>query len=200
VTIQGVNVGRLVLKKAHSLDLSSLLIEGERLSLQSLTNDFSAAMFAEFNSDITRYMIPKPAENISDTLSFIADSIKGMKQGGELVLAIVNNRNGEFLGCCGFHGRDKYTTPEIGIWLKKSAHGKKYGLEAIKILYLWAVENIDFNYAIYPVDKANVASRKIPEALGGVVYQEIQKKSFSGNILDEVVYKIPYATISSAVV
>jgi len=197
--MQGVHVGKFELKRSDRLDLSSLIINGNRLSLRSLNSDFAADIFKEFNSEITRYMMPKPAEDITDTLAFISGAIKGMRHGTDLVLAIVSNTNAEFLGCCGFHGRGKYQTPELGIWLKKSAHGKKYGLEAIKTLSLWAVENMNFNYATYPVDKANVPSRKIPEALGGQVYKEVQVKSMSGNNLDEVVYKIPYDAIVSIV-
>ena len=66
-----------------------------------------------------------------------------------------------------------------------------YGREAIKILRHWAIENIDFDYAIYPVDKANIASRKIAESLGGMVIKERKVKTMRGRYLDEVVYKIP---------
>ena len=52
-------------------------------------------------------------------------------------------------------------------------------------------ENIDFDYAIYPVDKANIASRKIAESLGGMVIKERRVKTMRGSYLDEVVYKIP---------
>jgi len=38
--------------------------------------------------------------------------------------------------------------------------------EAIQTLISWAAEHIDFDYAIYPVDKANAPSRKIAESLG----------------------------------
>ena len=77
-----------------------------------------------------------------------------------------------FLGCCGFHSEESPTTPEFGIWIKKDAHGNKYGREAIKILRHWAIENIDFDYAIYPVDKGNIASRKTAESLGGGVIKD----------------------------
>ena len=185
----------LLTKKFPDLDFSSLFIQGDRISLRSLTLDYASDIFAEFNSDITRYMMPKPAETIKDTEFFISDSINSMKLNKDVVLAIVDNSNNQFLGCCGLHRRSHLDSGEIGIWLKKGAHGNKYGLEAITLLCTWALIQLDFDYFIYPVDKANIASRKIPETLGGNVYQEIQETSQSGITLDEVVYKIPYAVL-----
>ena len=57
----------------------------------------------------------------------------------------------------------------IAIWLKKSVHGSGYGLEAVQALKAWLDESIDYEYILYPVDNKNIASRKIPETLGGVM-------------------------------
>ncbi len=62
--------------------------------------------------------------------------------------------------------------------------------EAIQTLISWAAEHIDFDYAIYPVDKANAPSRKIAESLGGSIFEEKKMKTKSGRYLDEVVYRI----------
>ncbi len=78
----------------------------------------------------------------------------------------------------------------LGIWLKSGAHGNRYGREAINFLVQWTVENVDFDYLRYPVDRANIPSRKIAESLGGTVYEENRVETMSGGILDEVVYKI----------
>jgi ribosomal-protein-alanine N-acetyltransferase len=179
-------------KRKSPVDLTSLRIEGDRVTLQSIKESDSPEIFKEFTSEITQYMFPKPAEKIEETLSFIFVSLDGMRGGWDLVLVITRKENGEFFGCCGFHGKRNPRTPELGIWIKKEAHGNKYGREAIITLTSWAVENIDFDYAIYPVDKANIASRKIPEALGGTIFDEKRAKNMSGNYLDEVIYKIPY--------
>ncbi|MEM6437111.1 MAG: GNAT family N-acetyltransferase, partial [Cyanobacteria bacterium P01_D01_bin.115] len=134
---------------------------------------------------------PAGAETIDETLAFITDSLAKMRRRTDLVLAIAR-REGEFLGCCGLHITQSHRTPELGIWLKKSAHGNGYGKEAIELLTTWAVANLEFEYAIYPVDKANIPSRKIPAALGGFVISEQKVEAMTGHILDEVVYKIPY--------
>jgi len=182
-------------KGQSPINLTSLRIEGERIILLSITESYSSEIFKEFTSEITRYMFPRPAEKIEETLSFISGSLEGMLGGRDLVLVITKKENGEFLGCCGFHGKGNPRIPELGIWIKKDAHGQKYGREAIRTMTIWAVENMDFDYVVYPVDKANIASRKIPEALGGTVFEEKKVRTMSGSWLDEVVYKISYKVL-----
>jgi len=171
-------------------DLTSLRIESERLVLLSINDNYDSEIFKEFNMDIIQYLLPKPAEVIEETLAFISTSLTGMREGWNLVLAITNRETSEFLGCCGLHGKGRYRTPEVGIWIKKSAHGHKYGREAIKALMSWSVENIDLDFIIYPVDRANIPSRKIPESMGGSVYLEKQVKTARGTVLDELCYKL----------
>ena len=171
-------------------DLTSLRLESERLVLLSINDGYSSEIFKEFNDDIIQYMLPKPAEVIEETLSFISASLIGMREGWNLAMAITNRETSEFLGCCGLHGKGRYITPEVGIWIKKSAHGHNYGREAIATLAFWAVETIDLDFIIYPVDRANIPSRKIPESMVAEVYREKQVKTARGTVLDELCYKL----------
>ncbi len=97
----------------------------------------------------------------------------------------------EFLGLCGLHLAAQFPEPELGIWLKKSAHGNGYGLEAIAGIKTWAEAHLAFERMIYPVDRKNRPSRKIAEALGGRIFLEQRVMSMAGIELDEVVYAIP---------
>ena len=175
----------------QSIDLTSVYIQSDRIILKSLEMCYCRQIFNEFTPEITQYMFPKPPVLIEETVQFISESLTEMQKGNELVLVIKKKENGGFLGCCGLHGKAIPRIPEFGIWIKKDAHGNKYGREAIKILRLWAIENIDFDYAIYPVDKANIASRKIAESLEGIMIEERIVKTMRDSYLDEVVYKIP---------
>ncbi|WP_372369239.1 GNAT family N-acetyltransferase [Candidatus Uabimicrobium sp. HlEnr_7] len=174
----------------NKIDFTSLCVNGERIQLRSLNEKYATDIFREFTPEITHYMMPKSADDISETMAFINISQQGMKNGNDLVFVILNKNTEEFLGCCGLHGRSGYQTPELGIWLKKSAHGNKYGREAIVTLVNWAISNMHIDYFIYPVDRANISSRKIAEFLGGIIYQEKKVQTMSGSILDEVVYKL----------
>lgn len=113
-----------------------------------------------------------------------------MRAGLELVLAITKANSGEFLGICAVHGTDDPQVAELGVWIKKSAHGKKVGREAVRYLAEWGRKNLLRSYFIYPVDRDNIPSRKIAESLGGIVLEERVRKSMSGATLNEIVYKI----------
>jgi RimJ/RimL family protein N-acetyltransferase len=136
-----------------------------------------------------RYMHPRSPEDISETETFINQSIADLHNSNNLVLVILKKESQEFLGCAGLHGI-KRKHPELGIWLKQAAHGHKYGLEAITAIKNWAIENLDYEYLLYPVDRVNIASRKIPERLGGKIFREYNKTNMSGNILHIVEYRI----------
>lgn len=163
---------------------------GERIKLLSINPAYAEEIFKEFTADIIRYMLPKAPEHISETEAFISASQKGMREAYEVVTIIVDKASGEFLGCCGLHGKGRLRTPEFGIWLKRSAHGNHYGGEALRTLGSWAMKNIDLDYVVYPVDRMNVPSRKIPESLGGIIVHEKMVPTMRDGFLDEIVYKI----------
>ena len=178
-------------------DLTTLNIEGERIRLTSISQAYERDIFEEFTSDIATYMIPKAANSIEETRAFIDSSLQSFTDANNLVFVILDKRTGEFLGCCGLHGRGDVKNPEFGIWLKRSAHGQGLGREAIRTLAEWAERHIRLESFLYPVDKRNRPSRKIPESLGGVVVEERKDEGMAGNVLDEVVYKIAVPVGSS---
>jgi [ribosomal protein S5]-alanine N-acetyltransferase len=171
-------------------DLLVVMIESERLELAPITLEYAQTIFEEFTSDVTHYMFPQPATDISETKAFIHESIETMQVGNNLQLVILKKDSKEFLGCCGLHGEANTHIPEFGIWLKKQAHGYGYGKEAITALYNWAEQVMKVDYYVYPADRRNIASRKIPESLRGVVIDEYVDEGLAGNRLENVVYKI----------
>ncbi|NJP10543.1 MAG: GNAT family N-acetyltransferase [Leptolyngbyaceae cyanobacterium RU_5_1] len=164
-------------------------LESSRLLLKPISLDFRDEIFREFTSEVTTYMHPKPAESPEETEHFIRKAIQLRQDGTDLILVILRKNNLEFVGVCGIHHLNTHT-PELGIWTKKSSQGNGYGREAIHRLKQWADESLSYTYLSYPVDKRNIPSRKIPESLGGRVAREFQQTNLSGNVLDEVEYRI----------
>jgi len=185
------------------IDLTSLVIEGERVLLRAVDFPYAEAIFREFTDEITRYMIPKAADDISETEDFIRASRQGMKEQYDLALVILRkpeagtSEEEEFLGCCGLHGRRHGRTPELGIWLKKGAHRQGLGRETIVLLSQWALAHLDFDYLIYPVDRANTPSRRIPESMGGVIIEEARMPTMRGTELDEIVFQLTPEAIAA---
>jgi len=171
-------------------DLRELAIEAARVRLVAISEAYTEEIFRNFTADITRYMMPAPATDIADTRAFISSALRGLDRADDLQFVICARPDGEFLGVCGLHGTVRPVVPELGIWLKARAHGNRYGREAIAALRDWARQNLEFSRLIYPVDRRNIPSRKIAEALGGTIVAEKKAISMSGAELDEVIYAI----------
>ena len=171
------------------MKLSEVAIVSDRLRQGSITPEYTEYVFLNFTKDVTIYMYPKPADDISETKAFVDRAIAGMEAGSNLQLIILNKETNEFLGCSGLHSTNS-GKPELGIWLKPSAHGRGYGLEAIGAIIGWAKDNVEYEYIKYPVDVRNVASKRIPEHYGGVVKDRYKATNATGAELDLVEYWI----------
>jgi [ribosomal protein S5]-alanine N-acetyltransferase len=142
-------------------------IETERLVLEPVSLKYANEMLEELTEEIVRFLSFYKPKSVNEEIDFINDSIKGMKNGKKLMLVVLDKATREYLGNTGIENIDT-KTPEIGIWIKKSAHGRKIGREAVLGVKKWADTNLVFDYIIYPFHKDNIASRKIAEALGGI--------------------------------
>lgn len=171
-------------------DLTKLAIDGERVRLVSLSPRWEEDVFREFTPAIATYMLPKAPESLRDTRAFVRAGLVAMRARREVVLVVTERESGEFLGCCSLHDRLGGRTPEFGIWIKCAAHGRGYGKDAIRTLAGWARTHLEFKAFLYPVDRRNAASRRIPEGMGGRIVGERRETGQSGNELDEVVYRM----------
>ncbi|MFH1187449.1 MAG: GNAT family N-acetyltransferase, partial [bacterium] len=171
------------------MDTSTITIETKNLCLKAITLEYQEDIFKEFNSEITEHMHPRPADKIEETIEFIEKSMKENKEGSNLQLVVLDKNNNNFLGNAGLHHIDT-KTPELGIWIKKSAHGNSYGKEAMVALKEWADKNLNYKYILYPVVKENYPSKRIPEFLGGKVEKEYEKINMSGKKQHILEYKI----------
>ena len=74
--------------------------------------------------------------------------------------------------------------------LQLANHALNDGREAVLLASQWALRNIAFEHLIYPVDRGNAPSRRIPESMGGEIFNEQKVETMRGTELDEVVFKI----------
>jgi|GEM_PF-126375 len=172
------------------MNLLDVEIITPRLILRPVSRQDRDDIFAEFTPEITTYMVPAPPRSPQDTAAFIEDAIAKLERGTDLNVAILEKQSHTFLGCAGLHS-SHLPHPELGIWLKKSAQGQKYGLEAIAGLKAWAEDHLDCEYLVYPVDRNNIASRQIAEALGGTIARVYTRPTQRQTQLQAVEYRIP---------
>lgn len=169
--------------------LTDVKIESERLIQIPITMAYASEIFREFTDEITLFMYPPTPIALEETIAFIESAIVSLNDGTNLQMVVLNKATGEFLGCSGVHELGQ-AMPELGIWIKKSAHGRGIGMEAVSALIAWAWANLACEVLTYPVDRRNAASMRIPELHGGVVVNEWKAIKRNGFELDLVGYRI----------
>ena len=94
---------------------------------------------------------------------------------------------GECLGMASLEDADS-VSPEVGLWLKESAHGQGFGREVVASLVVWGHASLGKESFTYPVAAQNVASRRIAENLHGEIIGNRTNPKY-----DSVVYRIPFS-------
>lgn len=148
------------------------------------TTSDAGEILETFTAAVTRYMFLKPARKLDDTLEFIEKSREATEAGMNLQLTISLKATREFLDCCGLREYESVQVPELGVWIRQQAHGHGYGKEAVVALAHWAVEHLDISGLVYPVDRRNAASRRIPDAPAGKVVSTTITTGLGGDRLE----------------
>ena len=172
------------------MDLSKVEIDTERLRLVPVTTKYAEQIFLEYRDPVIQYMNFGPPESLEILEKRIKEREKKMKNGIQLFMAAILKVSDEFLGCFGLEDLDK-ENPEMGGWLKKSAHGNGYGREAAAALKQWAEKNLQYDHILWPCAVANSSSCKLAESLGGQVHHEYEKTTARGTKWPFVDYWIP---------
>ena len=95
---------------------------------------------------------------------------------------------GECLGMASLEDADS-DSPELGLWLKESAHGQGFGREVVASLVEWGHASLSKRTFTYPVAAENIVSRRIAESLHGEIVGNRANSKY-----DSVVYSIPCDT------
>lgn len=160
-----------------------------RLKLKPVSLEDYKEIFLHFTDEITFYMYPKPPKDLDETIQFVTKCIDNYHQKNEIVFTVTHKVTHEFLGLIGVH-EIQTKTPEIGLWLKKDAHGQHYGLEGVIRVIDFAKKELDYDYIVYNCDLRNLASRNIPESLNGIPMKTYHENNLSGKELHYIQYWI----------
>lgn len=158
--------------------------ESPRLVIAEFEMKDAEDLFSCISTAITTFMPWEPPHSVDDLKARRQEMAKSANS-GEFWFVIRIKATTECLGATSINDADS-PTPEVGVWLKRTAHGSGYGSEVIRILCEWATERFNPQGFTYPVAVENLSSRRIAERLGGVVIAHRTSPKYAS-----VVYRIP---------
>ncbi|QWW66305.1 GNAT family N-acetyltransferase [Rhizobium sp. WYJ-E13] len=160
-------------------------IPTERTILRSFRPEDASEAFACISPEITRFTAWEAPASEEAFAEVWQNWLPAMEDGSELTLVPRSREDSRCLGILGVHAI-KSDRPELGIWLRRDVHGKRFGNELIGAVARWVSKTQTVRYFEYPVAEENIASRRIAEAYGGEVREHRQNRKYGC-----VVYHIP---------
>ncbi len=158
-------------------------IDTSRLSLDRFVMSDADEVFRCITPAVTRFLAWDPPS--LDVYRSRCQALCRADDRTEVQFVIRRRDTQECLGLVGVERLDD-PVPELGVWMKPTAHGQGFGREAVEAVVRWASGVCEGPGFIYPVAVENAASRRIAEALGGEIIA-----TRSGRKYDSVVYRIP---------
>lgn len=163
-------------------------LETENLTIIPFEDAYLNDYYCEFTKEITHYQYPEPFTSETNAKNLLEEFCNLMEKGQMLTLVIVST-TGEFIGSLEVHGLNE-AYPEIGIWIKKSEHGKGYAFEALSMIINYMNNNYNKEYYTYEADIRNLASIRLVKKFN-YIEMDIQRiTTETGKILKLQTYLI----------
>ncbi len=161
-----------------------IVIESPRLQLSQFQMTDAPEVFGCITPAISRFM-PWEPPSWSEYVTRCEKRAQSPEPNKfHFVIRRLNNK--ECFGMASFEDADS-VSPELGLWLKESAHGQGFGREVVAALVEWGHATLGKGSFIYPVAVQNIASRRIAESLHGEIIGNRTNPKY-----DSVVYRIPF--------
>jgi RimJ/RimL family protein N-acetyltransferase len=164
--------------------------------LRAFTGGDAAETFAEANDRIAKYMSWTPSASEAEFRAIWQGHVRSMSAGKDLHLVIRLRKTNEFIGRAGLHPADGALL-ETGVWIKEAAHGHGYGREAVAAVIEWATATFHASGFLYPVVDENTPSRRLAEALRGVIIGTRQRRKAGDAERTLLLYRIPVPEASA---
>lgn len=167
------------------VDTHAIRILSQRLCIEPFCEQDAVESFACITASLTRYMSWEPPASLEEYAQVWGRWLPVIADGSDIVFTVRERVNARLAGLVGLHHTGS-ETPELGIWIREDRHGLGFGGDAVRAVVQWASQWVVAKHFIYPVATQNRASRRIAEALGGVVIERRMAEKY-----DSVVYQIP---------
>jgi RimJ/RimL family protein N-acetyltransferase len=163
-----------------------LSFQSPRLQFSHFEMADARDVFACITPAITRYLTWEPPT--WDEYVARCEAQLRARDPNEFSFVIRRSDSNECLGMAALEHADQ-PSPEIGLWLKETAHGQGFGREVVEALIAWASQSLGIQSFTYPVAVQNTASRRIAEALSGKTIGRLPRAKYQA-----VIYRIPAKT------
>ena len=161
-----------------------IVILSQRLQLSQFQMTDAQEVFGCITPGITKFM-PWEPPSWREYVTRCEERIQ-VPEPNKFHFVIRMLNSGECLGMASLEDADS-VSPEVGLWLKESAHGQGFGREVVASLVAWGHASLGKESFTYPVAVKNVASRRIAENLDGAIIGNRTSPKY-----DLVVYRIPF--------
>lgn len=189
------SIGEINLEEERTKARLNQDFTSQRLLFTPIKFDFLEDIYKNFTPEIAQYINPNvlAPKEIKETAEFIANSIMDFEKCKNLTFVVLDKKSQEFLGLCSLHNTDSATI-SFGLWLKKEAQKKGYGLEIVKTLKKYALKNFNFKQLIYRFEEDNLASQNLAKKLNGTEFQRYTETSKDKTRqFNWVEYNIPFS-------
>ena len=116
--------------------MQDIEIPTERTVLRSFRQEDAGEVFACISPEITRFTAWEAPASEEAFAEIWQNWLPAMEDGSELTLVPRSREDSRCLGILGVHAI-KSDTPELGIWLRRDVHGKRFGNELIGAVARW---------------------------------------------------------------
>ena len=161
-----------------------IVIQSPRLLLSEFQMTDAQDVFACITLAISKFMRWEPP-SWDEYIQRCEQRTRALDQ-NNFSFVIRRRDNKECLGMASLENAEA-VSPELGLWLKESAHGKGFGREVVSAVAAWGHDALGKQSFIYPVAVQNTASRRIAESLHGEIVGNRTNPKY-----ESVVYRIPW--------
>lgn len=141
-----------------------MLIETERLLLRPMEmEDLDEFAALHLDPGVTRFIRPLDRAAAEERLR--RDESEWLERGHGL-LAVLDRRDGDFLGRCGLKYWPQFDETELGWVLRRNAWGHGYATESARACIKWGFSEFDVPYLTAMINRDNVRSVRVAERIG----------------------------------
>src|SRR5690606_37935716 len=134
-------------------------LQTKRMILNRFKSADAEEGYASITPRLTRFMARDARACEQEFATVWKNCLENMTDHKEYVFVIRHIETQEFIGSCGLH-RLHDEIPEVGIWIRETAHGHHYGRVAVHGVVAYAFNTLGIQVLSYPVAEENWASRK----------------------------------------